>query len=148
MRAFFKNMIQAYRGKCDGLIYYYNPRINRIVVRSYAKPRETANNRRFSAIATNLRALEPSDAYKNDLSVYADTYSRKTHRCGPTLANWYNVYVKVMYAMAKANPAIDLVSLTRADIEDGALPCRSVKQAVEAGLLEPVVGWERLTAGF
>ncbi|NLW18546.1 MAG: hypothetical protein GXY81_02525 [Candidatus Cloacimonetes bacterium] len=41
MKVTFKNMIQAYQGKCDGLIYYYNPRLKRMLCRSHAKPRES-----------------------------------------------------------------------------------------------------------
>ena len=41
MKVYFKNMLKAYRGACDGLIYYYNPRLNRLLVRAYVKPRET-----------------------------------------------------------------------------------------------------------
>ena len=28
MKVTFKNMIQAYQGKCDGLIYYYNYKVS------------------------------------------------------------------------------------------------------------------------
>ena len=49
MRVTFKNMLLAYVGKIDGLIYYYNPRLNRMVVRQYVKPRESAPNRRLAA---------------------------------------------------------------------------------------------------
>ena len=42
MRAYFKNMLLAYSGACDGLIYYYNRRLGRT--------------------AANLKALAPSTA--------------------------------------------------------------------------------------
>jgi hypothetical protein len=146
MRAYFKNLIQAYRGTCDGLIYYYNPRMKRLIVRPYVKPRPTENTRRFGRIAANLRALEPSDAYKSDLSVYVDIHNRRTANEDVTLQNWYVAFTRMMWRLARANPeTIDLESVTRAYIELHDLPCRSVKRAVEAGLLEPVNGYELLT---
>ena len=62
MRAYFKNMLLAYSGACDGLIYYYNRRLGRVLVRPYVKPRPTENNRRFGRTAANLKALAPSTA--------------------------------------------------------------------------------------
>ena len=147
MKVTFKNMIQAYQGKCDGLIYYYNPRLKRMLCRTYAKPRESTQNRRFATIAKNLRSLNPSEGFCNDLRVHADLYRRKNFD-GPNIVTWYNAYLMMMYAMAGLYPQLDLEHITRADIEDGALPCRSVKRAVEARLLPMVKGYELLDAGF
>lgn len=147
MKVTFKNMIQAYQGKCDGLIYYYNPRLKRMLCRTYTKPRESTQTKRFAAIAKNLRALNPSEGFCNDLRVYTNLYSRKYHE-GPNIVTWYNAYLMMMYALAGLYPHLDLQTLTRADIEAQGLPCRSVKQAVEAGLLKPVKGYELLEAGF
>ena len=147
MRAYFKNMLQAYRGTCDGLVYYYNPRLQRIIVRPHVKPRPSAQTRRFAAIAKNLKALAPSEAFKTDMTVYTDIYNRRLgskSRPEHILSNWYNAYMKMMYALPKAEPYIDLEAITRAQIEANDLPCRSVKRAVEAGLLEAVPGYELL----
>jgi hypothetical protein len=110
MRAYFKNMIQAYRGKCDGLVYYYNPRLNRIVVRPHVKPRPSEQTRRFGAIATNLKALNPSQGFKTDLSVYVDVYNRKASNHRHPMNNWYNAFNKMMYALAKKYPAVEQLS--------------------------------------
>ena len=147
MRAYFKNMLQAYRGTCDGLVYYYNPRLQRIIVRPHVKPRPSAQTRRFAAIARNLKALAPSEAFKRDLAVYTDIYNRRLgskSRPEHILSNWYNAFMKMMYALQASDPGIDLEFLERIHIENNDLPCRSVKRAVEAGLLEPVPGYELL----
>ncbi len=34
-------MLMAYRGTCDGLIYYYSPQLDRLLVRQYTKPRKS-----------------------------------------------------------------------------------------------------------
>ena len=147
MRAYFKNMIQAYRGTCDGLIYYYNPRLKRVLVRPYVKPRPTENSRRFGRIASNLKALEPSPGYVNDLTVYVDIFNARVANEDVILQNWYNAFTRLMWKLAQSDPAyVDLETLTRAQIEANDLPCRTVKRAVEAGFLEPVHGYELLTA--
>ena len=169
MKAIFKNMIQAYQGKCDGLVYYYNPRLNRIVVRPHVIPRPSAQTRRFASIAANLKALNPSKGFKNDLSVYVDIHNRKASNHRRPMNNWCNAYNKMMYALAKMYvgvddgegginwiPAsagmtgegmeLDLATLTRDIIFDNDLPCITVKRAVEAGLLSTVKGYELLTA--
>ena len=144
MKVYFKNMLQGYRGTCDGLIYFYNPRLNRILVRQYVKPRPNHNNRRFAAIARKLKAIAPSEAFKTDLSVYTDIYSRRLRRNGASLSNWYNAYIKLMYALQAAEPSVDLEFIERVHIEANDYPCRSVKRAVEAGLLDSVPGYELL----
>ena len=155
MKEFFKNMLQAYRGKCDGLVYYYNPRLNRMVARPHVKRRETEQNRLFAAIGANLKLIQPSEGFKRDLADYCDKYNRKARNYTRPLNNWYNAFTKMMWALAKthslegltppeAGTPIDLRTLSRADIESNDLPCRSVKRAVEAGLLEPVPGYELL----
>ena len=147
MKVYFKNMLQAYRGKCDGLVYYYNPRLQRILVRPHVKPRPSVQTRRFASIAKNLKALAPSDAFKTDMAVYTDIHNRRVgsrHRPERILSNWYNTFMVMMYALPKVETYIDLEAITRAQIEANDLPCRSVKRAVEAGLLEPVPGYELL----
>lgn len=157
MKVFFKNMLQAYRGKCDGLVYYYNPRLNRMIARPHVKRRETEQNRLFAAIGANLKLIQPSEGFKRDLADYCDKYNRKARNYTRPLNNWYNAFTKMMWNLAKTYSlegpplgsaeglsAIDLRSLSRADIETHDLPCRSVKRAVEAGLLDAVKGYELL----
>ena len=145
MKVYFKNMMQGFRGTCDGLIYYYNPRLDRYLVRPYVKPRPSEANRRFSAISRNLKAIQPSEAFKTDLNVYVDIHNRRNRRRpNSNLSNWYNVYMKIMYALQAADPSVDLEFIERVHIEANDYPCRSVKRAVEAGLLEAVPGYELL----
>lgn len=136
MKVLFKDLLKAYSGKCDGLVYYYNPRLDRVLCRRIGKPRETAQNRRLSEISRNLSALDPAAGYILDLKHYAALHSERQ-------LNWRNVYIRMMYALEKAY-GIDLTLLSREQIETQSLPCRSVKTAIEAGLLAPVPGYERL----
>ena len=144
MKVYFKNMLQAYHGACDGLIYYYNPRLNRLLVRPHVKPRLNENNRRFAAIARNLKRIAPSQAFITDMTVYTDIHSRHAREGDRIYSTWYSAFLKMMYALQASDPGIDLEFLERIHIETNDLPCRSVKRAVEAGLLETVPGYELL----
>jgi len=141
MKVLFKNMIQAYTGKCDGLVYYYNRRLNRMCVREYVKPRATAQHSQFAAISSNLKALNLSAAYKQDLSDYTELYIRRNDNHKLPVSNWYNVFMMLMWALSRKY-AIDLKTITRQQIYDESLPCISVKDAVDAGLLPMVRGYE------
>ncbi len=156
MKAILKNMMLAYSGKCDGLVFYYNPRLARVLVRSLPEAPITENNRRLARIARNLKALGLSPGFRLDLIHYTELYRRQYRDSNCT--SWYNLFNKLMWALAKAyslegiplapgEPGltpIDLETLTRAQIEAVNLPCSSVQAAVAAGLLPSVPGWERL----
>ncbi|MDD4223046.1 MAG: hypothetical protein PHD87_00470 [Candidatus Cloacimonetes bacterium] len=144
MKARFKNMLLGYTGTCDGLVYYFNRRLNRVIVRLHVKPRTSENNRRFGRIATNLKRLNLSAGFRQDLRIYTDLFNSHTANQDITLQSWYNAFSKLMWNLAKLYPGLDLEFVTRAQIEAGDLPCRSVKRAVEAGLLPPVNGSELL----
>ena len=168
MRAYFKNMIQAYRGTCDGLVYYYHPRLRRVLVRPWFKPRPCEATRRFGRISKNLKALNSSAGFRSDLSVYVDIHNRRSANEDIILQNWYNAFTKMMWALAarwagipdgsggylwgplpdpppEGTLRLDLETLTRDFVYEHALPCVTVKNAVEAGLLAPLKGYELLT---
>jgi len=143
MKVWFKNMVLAYSGKCDGLVYYYNEKLGRMKSRKYVIPKSTEQNARFTSISVNLKALNISEDYKNDLRDYTLRYSTlNQYKTRPCL-NWYSVFTLLMWNMSRAL-GIDLATLTREQIESEELPCRSVKDAVEAGLLPPVLNYQRL----
>jgi len=140
MNVLFKNILKAYSGKCDGLVYYYNSRLDRVLCRRHVIPKATAQNARMTLVSKNLSALAPSPDFITDLKYYAAIQRERQ-------LNWRNVYMKLMFALQRLYN-VDLATLTRAEIEAQELPCRSVKQAIQAGLLDPVPGYERLDALF
>jgi hypothetical protein len=140
MQVILKNILKAYSGKCDGLIYYYHAGLGRLLCRRHTIPRPSESNARFTRIAANLKALNPSPEYCTDLKYYAALISRP----GAQL-NWRNVFMRLMYAVAREYGA-NLETLTRADIYAQDLPCKSVKAAIDERLLTPVTGYERLNA--
>ena len=142
MEVVFKNLLHAYSGKCDGLVYYYNKRLNKVIARRLPKSALHKGNYALSAISRNLKALHPSDAYVSDMKLYTEMLRMKDK--GSAAYSWSNVFRKLMYALA-AKYQLDLATLTRSEIEAVPLPCISVKAAVEDALLPTVPGYERFT---
>jgi len=140
MKVLFKNMLKAYSGECDGLVYYYNSRLNRVMCRRHVIPKATPQNAKMKVVAEQLKALQISEEYITDLKYYA-AISREH---GKHL-NWRNVFMKLMYAM-QSNLEVDLATITREQIFGQNLPCKSVKSAIDAGLLDKIVGYQRLSA--
>ncbi len=142
MKVFYKNLIKAYSGHCDGLVYYYDPQLDRILCRRYVKPKETPQNLRLAATMQNLKKLKPSPEFKTDLKYYAAMIRKPGTRI-----TWQNVYTKMMYAMQRQYD-INLILLTKSAIYEQQLPCICLRDAIEAGLLEPIEGYHRLDSGI
>jgi len=60
------------------------------------------------------------------------------------MSTWPNVYMKVMRTMQKNHPDIDFKTLTREQVLSLDLPCKTISDAVRAGYLEQVPGFENL----
>lgn len=146
MKVGFQYGIGGYTGKLDGLVYYYDKLGGRVYARKWVYPRLTQENERVGSISEQVFALKPSEAYKANLRRYAARYNALKATEHQPVRSWVNVYLKLMYNMAKLMPEVDLRTLSREQIYQQELPCRSVKQAVEAGLLPVVDGYERMVA--
>ncbi len=133
----------GYSGTLDGLVFYRNRGTEALFARRYVYPRPTEENERVASISRQIFALQPSAGYKNDLKVYLLRYNRLQSTAKP-IRSWVTLYTRLMYAVAKADQTIDLKIITRDEIYTRDLPCISVTRAVEAGLLTPVEGWERM----
>jgi len=145
MKVAFKNMINGYYGKADDSIIYYVRKTNQFYIKKRpTMPRgETQNN--FGLIMINLGKINPDFYYKEDLSFYLELYNQLPDKRYGSVICWNNLYLKVMFTMAKQIPGIDLSIITKQDIYDQNLPCLSVKQAVEGGLLPVVKGYARFS---
>ena len=146
MKVRFKNNILSYTGKCDDLVYYYNSKFGRTVCRAYTPPKLGPQHSRFTRIAKNIKALDISPGYINDLRVYTDIWNSRSPTRDTPFANYRNVLMKLLYKMIEIYPQYDLATITRDDIEMNLLPCLSVFHACEANLLKKLQGYELLTA--
>jgi hypothetical protein len=142
MKVHLKHNFAGYSGTIDSAVYYYHPRLKLLLMRDYVKPEETAVNRRVRTVMENLRLIHPSEAYKSNFRNYLLAYNAMKEHQSKLMLSWNNIYMKLLYAMEKTIPAVDLTTLSREQIYAEDLPCISLKRAVEAGLLPAVAGYE------
>jgi hypothetical protein len=128
--------------KRTGIVYSSYNDGEVIVARRYVYPKLSEQNSKTGAITANLFNINPSEGYKQDLREYIRLYNATPMGEEKPLRTWNNLYLKLMYAMAKADPTVDLRTLTREEIYTRDLPCITVKLAVEAGLLVKVFEWD------
>ena len=143
MKAVVRQGIKGFSGKLDGAIYYYHPGIKRTLMRKAPKMPVQAQNHEYRMISQQIKAIEPSEAYRHDFRMYLNTLRDRDESL--RLPSWYSLYIKMLWAMqAKYPQQVNLKTITKAQILEQQLPCRSVKCAVEAGLLPEVPGYQYL----
>jgi hypothetical protein len=145
MKVHISKGIKGYSGASDGVVYYYHPRAKLCLAREYVVPDNKPNTDRTKAIMANLKLIMPSAAYKQNFKDYLYGYNDlKEHRDKPALS-WYNLYIRLLFAMQQSVPGVSLLTLSRTQIYAENLPCKTVAAAVEAGLLPLIPDYERLT---
>lgn len=145
MKATRANLLGEFTGKLDGLIYYRSKQNGKLYVRKQWSFRDHPEHPRFRNNQRAIFALQPSAAYIQDLRDYLMQYN--TRAKNNSAHAWSNLYARLMYAMQKAMPdTVNLATLTREQIVQQNLPCRTVKTSVENGLLPLVNGYERYNA--
>lgn len=142
MEVTFKNLLHAYSGKCDGIVYYFNRRLNKVIARRLPQSKPHAGNALLSAISHNLKIIAPSEAYRLDLKHYTELLRMKQGSTAQGYYAWSNVFRRLMYAMA-SKYALNLATLTREEIILHGLPCITLKAAIDDGLLPAVPGYQR-----
>ena len=141
MRVTYQNPISGFRGKHGGLVYYYHPGLKRRIAREYVMPRLTENNRRLGAVTRRLRSLGIAEGYRDDLRVYLRLQDSHAATEGWCRGIYWLLFNKLMWSPALQRD-LDLEFVTREQL--AGLPCATVKDAVEAGLLPRVPGYELL----
>lgn len=144
MKAAITTMIGGFSGKLDGLVYYYNKRLQRFIVRKAPRFTPSEHTMQIGRITKNLGKLCPSEAYKQDMNIYSALLRADRNHRNLNILTWYNLFVKLMWNMKKSL-GTDLETITIASIYAENLPCTSLKTAVEAGLLPELSGYEQFT---
>ncbi len=143
MKATVKEGIKGFSGKLEGAIYYYHPRLKRTLMRRAPKMPVQAQNLDYTAIARQIKAINPSEAYRNDFRNYLNQLRDRDDSI--RLPSWYSLYIKMLWAMqAKYPETVDLKTISREQIVAQNLPCITVKAAVEDGLLPAIPGYQYL----
>ena len=141
MKATVKEGIKGFSGKLDGAIYYYHPRLKRTLMRRAPQMPLQEKNIEYATISQQIKAINPSEAYRSDFRNYLNELRDRDDSI--RLPSWYSLYIKMLWAMqAKYPDAVDLKTITRAQIIEQNLPCRCVKAAVEDGLLPIIPGYQ------
>jgi len=143
MKATVRQGIKGFSGKLDGAVYYYHPRLQRTLMRRAPKMPIQPQNIEYGDISRQIKAIQPSEGYRNDFRMYLNELRERDDSV--RLPSWYSLYVKMLWAMQAKHPQqVNLKTITKAQIREQELPCRSVKCAVEAGLLPEVPGYQYL----
>jgi hypothetical protein len=145
MKVLFKNLINGYTGCVDDLVMYYNRKLNRVLIRQRPVYRNHPAHAPFKAVMANLKALNPSAAYRADLKAYLILYNQLPQNTFRNAVSWNNLWQKMMWMLARINHAVNLQTISKPEIYTLDLPCISVRRAVEAGLLPRVKNYETLT---
>jgi len=147
MKAKAKFGLTGYTGNVDDMIFYTLPNSDVLIGRrrpAHFKP--SAHHKDYKSIAQNLKKIAPSEAYKSDFKVYTSLY-KELPDAKKSVSGWYNLYITMLWTMQKAG-MVNLKTLTRQQIYDDNLPCKTVKAAVMAGLLPPVLNYQALDNGI
>ncbi|PKN72728.1 MAG: hypothetical protein CVU50_06215 [Candidatus Cloacimonetes bacterium HGW-Cloacimonetes-3] len=147
MKATRANLLGEFTGKLDGLIYYRSRQTGKLYARKQWEFRNHPQHPRFRNVQQAIFALKPSQEYIQNLKDYLWLYNKLPENDMRGVHAWTNLFNKMMYAMQKAMPeTVDLSTITRRQIVEQNLPCRSLKTAIEAGLLPLVKGYDRFRA--
>ncbi|HNX00527.1 MAG TPA: hypothetical protein PLE74_07710 [Candidatus Cloacimonadota bacterium] len=139
MKAKFRHAVKAFHGKfkSEGLVYCRYNDGALYITRKYPSFTASGQNHKIGNAGRNLGQLFQNVAieYKHDLKTYATLMSSYTDLSVKLPANSYAYFVKMMYALKRKIPDINLATLTLDDILNNEYPIRTVAEAMEAGLL-------------
>lgn len=143
MKVSLKFNQSAYSGELGDLIYYWDPKLKKMLARRKPKAQKiTEHNHRMGAISRNLSNLITNPEFKSDLRVYLDLLMENDLADGAN--RWFMLYTRMMWKLNGKYPELDIETLSREQIYVHNLSCRSVRTAVEDGLLPLVEGYQRL----
>ena len=143
MKVHYRYGLSGYSGTIDEAVYYYHPKLKLSLMREYVRPKNKKNTDRMIAIMANLKLLHPSEGYRLNFADYLQAYNDLKENSAKPALSWNNLYMKMLYALQKTDSRVDLKTLTREQITEMDLPCKSLKAAVEAGLLPEVKNYQR-----
>jgi len=146
MKAKVKLMLPGFTGNMDDVVIYYNAHLNKYIARKKVMPTFTPDNQIVKDIFAFARRIKLSEGYLTDCREYIKLFNRKNRRHGIAMSTWPNVFLKVMRKMIDEHPELDIKTLTREEILVKELPCRNIADAIDAGYLDKVPGYEKLNS--
>ncbi len=145
MKATRAHLLGEFTGKLDGLIYYRRRNSGKLYVRRQFHFINHPCHAGFGSVQKAIYGIQPSEGYKQDLRDYLYAYNKLPESKLKRYETWTNIYAKLMYAMQSAMPeTVDLQNISREQVIQQNLPCITVQQAVDAGILPQVKDYQRL----
>lgn len=152
MKVKLKHSVGSFSGhfKADNLIYWTVKRTGLCFSRVYAKPELVENHHRFGQINNNLTDFyhHISPDYKRDLAAYTSFYKSEFVGMGDSVPTVFGFFKKMMYALGKKYPEIDLATLTIDDIMKHEYPVRTIAEAMRNELLPKVETYGELESSI
>ncbi len=148
MKPKFNHSHKGYSGKLDGLVYGMYNGEQMCLAHTFLEPTPTANTQLMKTICLNLAAVYNSAqaTYIADLKTYSRKFKAKIKKNKQLPPSSKALFIKMLWAWHKVNPTEnDLAVVTAEDIIDKNIACKSVKDAVDAGYLPRVDGYQTLT---
>ena len=145
MKVHLAKPFNAFSGKMEGLVYYVDKFTGKGYCRDYVVPERTNQNTNIGNTTKNLSVYYKSLSvgYVRDLKNYADRLNMMLIGHG-TRVNGTSMNIKMMYLLKKALPVLDLSTITPQQVVDLELPIRTIREAVESGLIPMVARYEEL----
>ncbi len=146
MKVTFKNNVKAYSGSIDGTTFSTLNHGDLCYMKKYTVPKLTVQNTLLGNIFKNLANIwhEIADGYKSDFGLYALRYTSQHIPNDQFPWHSYTCYIRMMFQAKTQNPALDLTTLTLAQIISQNIPIQTVAAAIEAGLLDTVAPYADL----
>lgn len=145
MKAKIKMLLPGFTGNMDDVVIYYNSKLNCYVTRRKVTPKKSVSTKRTSEIYKFAKRINLSQAWKDDCDAYIRAYNAYYRKQGRALVSWPSVWMKMMSAQLKASPELNITELTREEVLEQNLPCRSISAAIDAGFLANVKDSGRFT---
>jgi hypothetical protein len=145
MKVKYMKGFKALTGKLDEMVYCLEKKSGACWAREYVVPELTENNQNMASRSANLSNFYKavSSGYLHDLKDYCDRYNLMTVGRGGR-CNSSSLVIKMMYALKKEIPSLDLATITPAGVVAAELPVRSLCEAVENGILPIVSRYQEL----
>ena len=145
MKAKFAVWLKSLTGRLDDIVFCRDKKSDTVWVREYVTPELTTHNHYMGNVAKNLSQFKKllSEGYLSDLRIYSDRYNLKTiDEKGRSSS--FALLFKMMFALKRAVPNVDLETIIPMDVIDSDLPVKTIREAVEYGFLPIVTRYEEL----
>jgi hypothetical protein len=152
MKVKFRHAVKSFQGKfkSEGLVYCKYNDGALYLTRKYPCYTPSDHNHEMGDAGRNLGKLfrNISPDYKNDLRTYSKLMTNYTNLEEKIPPNCYANFMKMMFALKKLIPDVDLATITKEDILKNEYPVCSIAQAMEEGLLLDIPEANMLTNGI